>query len=36
MPGMVGQLNIECCFDGKLRQHPGKRVKIGFVFKAFS
>lgn len=30
MPEIVGQLSIECCFDGKLRQHPGKLVKISF------
>ena len=33
---MVGQFSIERRFDGKLRQHTGKLVKISFGFKALS
>ncbi|EHY69965.1 hypothetical protein ACW59N_002366 [Salmonella enterica] len=36
MPEVVGQSSIERRFDGKLRQHPGKLVKVSFGFKTIS
>ncbi|ADM40876.1 hypothetical protein ETAF_0756 [Edwardsiella tarda FL6-60] len=36
MPEVVSQLRIKRRFDGKLRQHAGKSIEVGFGFKAFS
>ena len=35
MTEMVSQFCIERRFDGKLCQHAGKLVEVGFGFKAF-
>lgn len=33
---VVNQFGIMRCFDGKLRQHAGKRIEVGLDFKAIN